>query len=134
MNTTTRRTEATTTDTNRRSRRHQFAIVGTGLVLITGILHLALVPDHLEEATYLGVLFAADFVAALVAAVGIYRNRRWGWLLGVAIAVIAIVLYVAHVTVGLPAVGAEESETLGLLTKAVELLYLGVAAVWLRGD
>ncbi|WP_231186757.1 hypothetical protein [Haladaptatus sp. DYF46] len=132
MNTSARRADATATDANRRSRRHQFAVAGAGLVLITGLLHLALVPEHLEEATYLGVLFAADFVATVVAAVGIYRNRQWGWWLGVAIAVVAIVLYVAHVTVGLPVVGAEEPETLGVVTKVVELLYLGVAAVWLR--
>ncbi len=134
MDTSTQRAEATATDSNRQSRRHLFAVAGAGLVLLTGLFHLALVPDHLEEATYLGLLFAADFVAAVVAAVGIYRNRQWGWWLGVAIAVIALVLYVAHVTVGLPAVGAEEPETMGVATKIVELLFLGVAAVWLRND
>lgn len=134
MDTSTQRAETTAADSNRQSRRHLFAVAGAGLILLTGVIHLALVPEHLEETTYLGVLFAANFVAAAVAAVGIYRNRQWGWWLGVAIAVIAVVLYVAHVTVGLPVVGVEEPETLGLVTKAVELLFLGVAAAWLRND
>ncbi|GKZ15766.1 hypothetical protein HAL_36470 [Haladaptatus sp. T7] len=110
-------------------------IAGAGLILLTGVIHLVLVPEHLEETTYLGVLFAANFVAAAVAAVGIYRNRRWGWWLGVAIAAIAVVLYVARGTVGLPATEAEELlEPMGVLAKAVELLFLGVATAWLTTD
>jgi hypothetical protein len=135
MDTSTQRAETTAADSNRQSRRHLFAIAGAGLILISGLIHLALVPEHLEEATYLGVLFAVNFVATAVAAVGIYRNRQWGWWLGVAIAVIALVLYVARGTVGLPAVEAEELlEPLGAVTKAVELLFLGVAAAWLGND
>ena len=38
----------------------------------------------------------------LVAAVGIYRGLRWGWLLGVATAGIGVGLYVVQETVGLP--------------------------------
>ncbi|EFW93002.1 hypothetical protein ZOD2009_06584 [Haladaptatus paucihalophilus DX253] len=135
MDTSTQRAETTATDSNRQSRRHLFVIAGAGLILLTGVIHLVLVPEHLEETTYLGVLFAVNFVAAAVAAVGIYRNRRWGWWLGVAIAAIAVVLYVARGTVGLPATEAEELlEPMGVLAKAVELLFLGVAMAWLTTD
>lgn len=134
MDTSTHHADTETADSNRRSRRQLLTTVGAGLILISGFLHLGLAPEHLEEATYLGVLFAVDFVATAVAAFGIYRDERWGWWLGVAIVVVALVLYVAHVTVGLPVVGVEELETMGLVTKAVELLFLGVAAMWLGRD
>ncbi len=58
------------------------ALAGAGLVLATGLIHLVLTPEHLEEATYLGVLFVADFAGSAVAAFGILRRQRWGWILG----------------------------------------------------
>jgi hypothetical protein len=38
----------------------------------------------------------------MIAAFGIFRNRRWGWLLGILLASISFVLYLAQETVGLP--------------------------------
>jgi hypothetical protein len=40
------------------------------------LIHLALTPEHLEEASYLGLLFLANFVGAVVTAFGIFRGRR----------------------------------------------------------
>ncbi|WP_223301647.1 hypothetical protein [Haladaptatus sp. R4] len=64
-------------------------------------------PEHLEETTYLGVLFVANFAAAAVAAYGIYQDRDWGWWLGAIVAAVAIVAYIANGTVGLPMTESE---------------------------
>jgi hypothetical protein len=97
------------------------------LILIVGEIHLVLVPEHFREAPLLGSLFVADFAGAVVAALGIYRGRRWGWMLGALVAGGAIVAYVIAGTVGLPGVGREHARLLdpvGIITKVVEVLFL----------
>jgi len=105
------------------------------LILVAGLIHLILTPEHLEEATYLGVLFLSNFVGASVAAFGIFRGRRWGWALGALVAGGAYALYFVNGTVGLP--GVEERhllEPLGLFAKVVEALFLVLcASVLTRG-
>ncbi len=44
----------------------------------------------------------ATVLGAVVVAWGIFANLRWGWLLGLLIAGICFVLYLAQETVGLP--------------------------------
>ena len=55
-------------------------LVGAGisLIVIVGLIHLINSPGDLEEGAYTGVLYLANFVGALAAAVGIYRGKRWG--------------------------------------------------------
>ena len=48
------------------------------LIAALGLIHLLEAPEELEEATYLGLLFLANFGGAVVATIGIYRNYRWG--------------------------------------------------------
>jgi hypothetical protein len=52
------------------------------LLLIAGLIHLLLTPQHFAETAYLGTLFLANFVGSILAAFGIYRGLRWGWALG----------------------------------------------------
>jgi hypothetical protein len=116
--------------TSRSLRSRGVTLVGAGLILLAGLIHLVLTPEHLEEATYLGLLFLANFVGAAVATFGILRGHRWGWVLGALVAGGAYVLYFINATVGLP--GVEEGhliEPLGLLAKAVEALFLLVCAI-----
>lgn len=134
MDTSTAHGSSTVAESNRQSGRSLLPIVGLGLILLSGLVHLGLTPDQFEDATYLGVLFLAYFASAVVAAVGIYRRRRWGWWLGVTIAVVAIVGYLVRGTVGLPMAGTEALlEPAGVVSKAVELLYLGAAGARLIG-
>jgi hypothetical protein len=114
--------------------RGSLDLVGAGLILASGLVHLLLTREHFEEATYLGLLFFADFAGAAVAAFGIYRGYRWGWVLGALIAAGAFTLYVVSGTGGLPgAEGHDVLEPLGLITKAVEALFLGLCAFKLAG-
>src|SRR5215207_11401899 len=72
------------------------------LIFAVGLTHLIGAPPHYRVAPYIGVAFVVNFVGALVAAVGIYRDALWGWLLGVVIAGGAQVMYVVSRSVGLP--------------------------------
>jgi hypothetical protein len=78
---------------------------GAGVLLIVacGLIHLVSAPDHLQEATYVGVLFSANAAGSLVAAIGIYRDRLWGWLLGALIAGGAFAMFMVSRLIGLPA-------------------------------
>jgi hypothetical protein len=81
----------------------------------------------LEEATYLGLLFLANFGGAVVAAIGIYRGNKWGWGLGALLAGGAFAGYVISRTLGLPGMPVEVwLEPLGVLSLLVEGLFIGL--------
>jgi hypothetical protein len=105
-------------------------LVGAGiaLILVVGLIHLINSPEDLEEGSYTGALYLANFLGALAAAVGIYRGKGWGWVLGLLIAGGAFVAYVVSRTVGLPGLPVEEEwlEPLGVLSLIVEVLFVGV--------
>jgi len=114
--------------------RGSLDLVGAGLILTSGLIHLFLTREHFEEATYLGLLFLADFAGATVAAFGVYRGSRWGWVLGALVAAGAFMLYVVAGTGGLPGVDEHHAlEPLGLVTKTVEALFLGLCVFKLAG-
>jgi hypothetical protein len=105
-------------------------LVGAGisLIVIVGLIHLINSPGDLEEGSYTGLLYLANFFGAILAAVGIYRGRSWGWSLGALISVGAFVGYLISRTVGLPGLGVEEEwlEPLGVLSLLVEALFVGL--------
>lgn len=105
----------------------KLAWAGILLIGALGLIHLLEVPEELEEATYLGLLFLANFGGAVVAAIGIYRNHRWGWLLGFMLAGGSFVGYVVSCTVGLPGLEVEEwLQPAGVLALLVEGLFVGL--------
>ena len=101
---------------------------GIGLILVVGLIHLYQAPMHFEVATYLGAAFVANFVASLIAALGIFRGApNWGWLLGAYVAGGAFLAYLISRAVGLA--GGEEllgawANAWGSFALIVEGLYL----------
>jgi uncharacterized membrane protein YfcA len=105
-------------------------LVGAGisLIVVVGLIHLINSPEDLQEGSYTGLLYLANFLGALAAAVGIYRGKRWGWALGLLVAGGAFAGYVISRTVGLPGLPVETEwlEPPGVLSLVVEGLFVGV--------
>ncbi len=78
------------------------------LVLETGLLHLMTAQAEYEEAAYMGYLFVGNFLLALIAAYGIYRQQLWGWLAGLFLAAGSIAGYIWSRTSGMPGMEVEE--------------------------
>jgi uncharacterized membrane protein YhdT len=110
---------------------------GTGIVLIVivGFLNFH-VPHFLIESpksfgsasSLLELALLANLLGAGVAARGIYRNRRWGWLLGILIAGICFVLYLAQETVGLPGLPQAWWEPSRIVSLMIEGLFVVLAS------
>ena len=99
------------------------------LIVAVGLTHLIGAPPHYRVAPYIGVGFVVNFIGALVAAVGIYRDALWGWLLGALVAGGALVLYVVSRSIGLP--GFEHAVgrwfgPLAIISFIVEALFLAL--------
>ena len=105
---------------------------GVILILATGVIHVIEAPDSFYEAAYKGWLFYANGFGAVAAAYGIFRGTRWGWRLGLVIAMGSLLGYVASRTVGLPYLPAEPEawlEPLGVASLLAEGLFI---ALYLR--
>jgi hypothetical protein len=110
-------------------------------IVADGLIHLIDAPEHYRAAPVIGVLFVANFLGSLVSAFGIYRDALWGWLLGVLMAVGALVsyAYIATRSIGLPgfqqAIG--KSGSLGVISLVLEALFVALfvlaVIVWRRG-
>jgi hypothetical protein len=111
-----------------RNPSYSLKIVAVIAIVATGLIHLMTARDAFGDATYKGVLFVANGVGALVAAVGVYHDRDdWGWLLGALVAGGAFLGYVLSRTVGLPGLPAEPDawlEPLGVASLLAELVFL----------
>jgi len=102
---------------------HWLAIL---LILATGILHYITAAKEYSEARYMGVLFIANFIGSLIAAVGIARRKPgWGWSLGGVIAAGSILGYIQSRTVGMPGMQVETwYDPIGIPALIVETLFL----------
>jgi hypothetical protein len=103
---------------------------GATLAALTGLLHLVEAPEYFGEVRYIGALFVVNALGGLVAAYGIWRGSRLGWLLGLAVAGGALAAYILSRTVGLPdfreASLAEAFEPMGVLCALVETAFIAV--------
>lgn len=98
--------------------------LGIRLIVITGIIHFIEAPEYFEEAAYMGGLFVLNGIGSLAAAFGIYKNQKWGWILGLLIALGSIVGYAISRTIGLPYIAVKEwFEFIGILSLVVEALF-----------
>ena len=108
-----------------------WTIAGGALIAGVGLIHLIESLEYFEFATYLGVLFVANFLGAVAAALGIYRGTGWGWGLGTLVAGGAFVMYVLSRVLGLPGLPDSEREwldPLGIVSLHIEGLFMVLAA------
>ncbi len=102
--------------------------MGAALIFVSGGAHLLIAGEHFLAATYLGVLFLANFAGSAAAAFALYWSPRiWGWLLGGLVASGAFLGFLISRIFGLP--GAPDFEgqwftIVGLLTLMIEGAFL----------
>jgi len=108
--------------------------LGIALILQTGLLHLYAAPNEVVDAPFWGALFALNFIATLVAAFGLWRRQRWGWVLGALIAGGSLIGYFLSRTSGMPGMEVEAwGDPAGSASLVVEGAFLVVAllaATW----
>jgi hypothetical protein len=104
--------------------------LGVLLVVATGLLNFHLPHFLLESSTpldaatrLLELVFLSNLLGAIAAAVGIARGARWGWSLGIVVAIASFLLYVAQETVGLPGLPQSWSEPSRILAVVIEAAF-----------
>lgn len=101
--------------------------IGAGLLAATGVLHLVLAPEYLDEKTYIGVLFVLGGLTALALAGVLLRvHDRPAWAASGLVAAGMAVGFILSRTVGLPGFHESEWELSGVVSV---LLEVGVAAL-----
>lgn len=109
--------------------------LGAGLLAATGLLHLVLVPEHLEEAAYIGVLFVLGGLAAPVIATGPWQTgKRLAWTGGALIAAGMAAGFAVSRSIGLPGFRETDLEFAGLVFALIELGFLGALAMHARNQ
>jgi hypothetical protein len=106
-----------------------FRRFAAGALALTGLLHLALAPEYLEERAYVGVLFVIGGMAAVGLGVLLWRRdeaRLWP-LAGVLAGGMAVGFVLSR-TVGLPGFHESEWELSGVLCLVLEVGFVVVAA------
>jgi hypothetical protein len=107
---------------------------GMALVLTTALIHLVAVPVSFSESAFRGLVFLANAVGAIVAAVGIYRGSRiWGWGLGLPVTAIALLSYLYGLISPVPGLAAHGwLGVLELLSLPIEGAFIIVYVLYLR--
>jgi len=101
------------------------------LMMEIGLTHLFTTAHAFEESWIEGLLFVANFVGAVMATYGIYRDNTWGWILGFFVAGGAMVAYVWSRTTGLPGLPPEEwLDPWGTTAMITEGLFCILAVLW----
>jgi len=99
--------------------------LGIVLILEMGLLHLLTAQAEYDEAAYMGYLFIANFCGALLAVLGIYRRQKWGWQLGLVVAIGSLAGYAWSRTLGMPGMNVEEwFAPYGIVAMSVEGLFV----------
>ncbi len=110
-------------------------VAGMVLILFVGLLNFH-IPHFLIEprkdaglaGTILELFLLAIVVGAVIAAIGIYTNMGWGWLLGLIIAILCAMLYIAQETVGLPGLPQNWLEPSRIVSLIVEGIFVVLAS------
>ncbi len=75
----------------------------------------------------LEALLAVNVLGALAAAAAIFSRARWGWILGIVICIVSVLLYLAQETVGLPGLPKMWLEPSRIVSLIVEVAFLILA-------
>lgn len=86
--------------------KHRLRALPVVALIVAGVAHIPVIPDHLHEAPYIGILFivltAASFALAAVIAL---RDVAAAYYSTAAVMGLAILAYVVSRTIGLPQIG-----------------------------
>src|SRR5215208_6781004 len=96
----------------------------TALIALVGLIHLLVVPEYFEFATYLGLLFILNALGSFASAGGIYWRAWWVWPLGVVMAGGAFYMYIESRTIGLPMLNEGWLDPPGVLSLVVEAIFV----------
>lgn len=107
------------------------------LLLVAAATHIPLIPGHLQEAPYVGVLFILLSVVAVVLAIAVLVvHTDTVWLMAGAVCFAAVLAFLASRTIGLPQMhddmGMWTEEPLGIPAVASEALMAGLAWIHLH--
>lgn len=101
-------------------------------LVVAGAAHIPVIPEHLHEAPYIGILFIALATGSIVlAGVLAFRDVKAAYILTTVLTALALVAYVASRTVGLPLIGDDVGnwlEPLGVVSIIAEAI-AGVTAI-----
>ncbi|MFG2561342.1 hypothetical protein [Streptomyces sp. NPDC048496] len=119
------------------SRTIHFALRGTAAfcALANAVIHLSLVPSHLAEMPYIGILFLVGSVVMLCVASGLVLQRQpvGVWLIGAAASIGMIIGFLLSRTVGLPDYREAGWEPpYGVLSLVVEGIFVLTFLAWLK--
>lgn len=104
------------------------------MAALTGLIHLVLVPEYLEEKTYIGLLFlGAAAVCGTVAVTLWRRDEPLAWGVGALTCAGMFVGFVLSRTVGLPGFHEAEWELSGLISLVADAAFVVLAGIGLRG-
>lgn len=102
------------------------------LLLVTAVVHVPLVPEHLEEAPYIGVLFVVLSIACVALSVLlVLADTPAVWAATAVVTVLAVGAFLLSRTVGLPALAHDVgnwTEPLGFPAVLAEMVAALVAA------
>jgi hypothetical protein len=93
-------------------------------LVVAGLAHIPVIPAHLREAPYIGVLFILLVAASLVlAGVLAVRDMAAAYVLTAAVMALALAAYIISRTIGLPLIGDDVGnwlEPLGVVSIVAE--------------
>lgn len=108
--------------------------IAAGALALTGLIHLVLAPEYMNEQAYIGLLFVAGGISSIALAAWLWlRNQAVAWLAAAAVCSGMAVGFVLSRTLGLPGFHEAEWELSGMISVLLEIGVVGLAAAALGG-
>ena len=107
--------------------------LAAGALALTGLLHLILAPEYLDEQAYIGVLFIGGGLTSLALAAWLWaKDDARAWSLSALVAGGMAIGFILSRTTGLPGFHEGEWELSGIVSLLLEAGVVGVAISALR--